>query len=153
MATDRQRGFTLIEMMVALAILLVGVTSLLAALAGAVDLRRSSEAQAEAGRVADQALLAVQQQIRRQPGDDALALQLPQLLDQPVPALPGMSYSVRYTREPDRFDVVLVEIDVRWREQGEDMRQRFHRLLPLQEPLGVRAARFLDDNPDSEVQR
>lgn len=142
-----QRGFTLIEMMVAMAILLLGITSLMAALGGGVQLRRSSEAQIEAAMVADQALLRVQQGIERKPdATSMLELRLPELIDQQVESFPGMHYSVQYRQDPDRPDIVMVEIAVRWLEQAEDVQQRYFRVLPLQEPMRQRVARFLQDH-------
>lgn len=142
-----QRGFTLIEMMVAMAILLVGVTSLLSALGGGVDLRRAGEAQIQAGLCADEAFLQVQQGIQlRQDATSPLDLQLPVLQDQPLGDFPGMSYTVRYHEDAGRPDVVLVEIAVRWQEQAEDVQQQFFRVLRKQSPAALRVKRFRQDN-------
>jgi hypothetical protein len=57
-----------------------------------------------------------------------------------------MRFSVQYQDDPDRPDVVLVEVAVRWLEQAEGVQQRYFRVLPRQEPMGQRVARFLQDN-------
>ncbi|GAB4162334.1 MAG: hypothetical protein Fur0037_28590 [Planctomycetota bacterium] len=142
-----ERGFTLVEMMVALAILLVGITSLLGALTGGIEMRRSSEAETEAALAADRVFAEVVEGVRLAPdARTALDLIYPSIENRPCGTLPGMSCSVRYENDPDRPDLVLAVVEVSWKEQGEDVRREFARILQRQEPLGLRVARFLRQN-------
>lgn len=144
--STRQHGFTLTEMLVALGILLVGTTSLLAVLGGGVSLRRSTEARREASYLAEQAVLRVRQALQRQPGGSALDVGLAPLEGQQVEGFPGMTWSAASAEDPDRPDVLLVTIVVQWLEDGETIEQEFLRILPRSEPLGARIARWQQDN-------
>jgi prepilin-type N-terminal cleavage/methylation domain-containing protein len=152
MVTDRQPagagGFTLIEMMVALAILLVGVSALMSALTSGVDLRRSSDARLEASMLAEEAFRRVQtESMRRKPdGQSALDLGVMPFTDQETPGFPGMHWSAVFVDEPTRPDIVLVRIEVKWQEKGDEVEQDFQRVLTRSEPMGVRVARFRTDN-------
>lgn len=143
---SRQRGFTLTEMLVALGILLVGTTSLLAVLGGGVGLRRSTEARREASYLAEQAVLRVRQAMERQQGGSALDVRLAPLAGQTVDGFPGMTWAASSAEDPDRPDVLLVTIRVQWLEDGETVVQDFLRVFPRSEPLGARIARWQQDN-------
>ena len=75
-----------------------------------------------------------------------LELQLQPLTDQESPGFPGMKWSAVAEEDPDRQDVWLVRLDVRWLEEGEFVQERFLRVLPRQLPLGARVRRFRDEH-------
>ncbi|HLQ36445.1 MAG TPA: type II secretion system protein [Planctomycetota bacterium] len=141
-------GFTLVEMLVALAILLVGVSSILATMSTGVDLRRTSDGRLQAELLAETALQRAQQQSFQKKADahDPLDLQLQPLQDLEAEGFPGMRYGVSFTEDPARPDLVLARVQVRWLEQGEDVQAEFLRVLPKQEPFGTRVQRWLKEH-------
>lgn len=139
-----QRGFTLVELMVAMGILVVGLTSLLALLTLGVSLRRGTDARHRAVQLADAVLQRVEQESfhLRDDADHALDFTFDELQDQQVADFPGMSYGVGFVRDETRPDLVLVQVRVRWLEEGESVQQEFQRILPAQEPFAARVARL-----------
>ncbi|MCB9878467.1 MAG: type II secretion system protein [Planctomycetes bacterium] len=149
LATTRDRaggegGFTLAEMLAALAILLFGVTALLGALSASINQRRSADAMLEFSTLCDYAVQKVQQQAVRSSTGSSLPFDLdfvPQV-DQPAPGFPGMTWSANAIVDPDRPDLWLVQITASWLDEGEETRAEFFRVLPRQLPLRDRVLSF-----------
>lgn len=140
-----EAGFTLAEMLAALAILLLGMTALLGSLGRSIGQRRSTEARLQTAQLVEQAVLRVRQEVVRSPGGETdLDLQLQPLADQTTPGFPGMKWSATAQLDDARPDIWLIVIDVDWMEEGEMVRERFHRILPRQLPLSARVQRFRD---------
>ncbi|MBK8100247.1 MAG: prepilin-type N-terminal cleavage/methylation domain-containing protein [Planctomycetes bacterium] len=140
-----EAGFTLAEMLVALAILLLGMTALLGSLGRSIGQRRTTEARLQTAQLVEQAVLRVRQEVVRSPGAETdLDLQLQPLADQTTPGFPGMKWSATAQLDDARPDVWLITIDVDWMEEGELVRERFLRILPRQLPLSARVQRFRD---------
>lgn len=149
-----ERGFTLMEVMAAVVILTFGVTSLLGLMTLGVSTRRSAEQVNRAVFLIDQIVQEVRENVfaERPASDDVdpddqaakdllLAPPPPMQVDR-VADMPGMSYRVEFTVDPQDPDVVLARIDVRWRQQGEAMAETFHRLLVRNEPFSKRVSRL-----------
>lgn len=146
-------GFTLAEMLAALAILLFGITALIGALSQSIGERRSSDARLYAAALADRIVHALQDQSlqRRDDADTDLDLQFVRLPEQDGPGpldagFPGMTWSVQTVEDPDRIDLWLVRISVSWLEEGENASVQFERVLPRQLPLARRVQRFREEN-------
>lgn len=141
-------GFTIIEMMVALSILVVGVTTLLAALGDSMSLRNSADARlAAAGAVEDLVHTVAATGLRRRDGGETdfdLELALPGEIE--VPGYAGMRLSAKLEEDETRLDVFLLRIQARWFEQGQQIEEEFLRVLPRQLPLGMRIQRFRDEH-------
>ncbi len=142
-----ERGFTLAEMLAALAILLFGVTALLGSLGSAVAQRRTTDARLASAALCEYALHRVQNEAVRRRADGAsdLDLELAPLADQRAPSFPGMTWGAKVTTDDERPDLWLVHISIRWLEQGEEAIQEYQRILPRQLPLGQRVRRFRED--------
>lgn len=137
-------GFTLAEMLAALAILMVGVTTLLAALSDSVSQRRSTEMRLLAAQAVEDVVLRAREGIRR---SDGAATDLDvELAAAAEPVAPGLRLQVETIEEPSRPDVWLLRITARWMEEGDFVAEEFLRLVPRQLPLGVRVARFREEN-------
>ncbi len=140
-----QGGFTLLELLIAAGILTFAVTALLGALSIGVGTARSAEMRDRAALLADTALQEVVAGILPQhpiPEDwqKAEDLAIPPVTVDGVDGFPDMKYSVTFRVDPERPEVVLAEIDVSWREQGEFGGQVFRRILPRESPLPARVA-------------
>jgi prepilin-type N-terminal cleavage/methylation domain-containing protein len=136
-------GFTLLELLVALGLLVFGATTLIGALTVGVDTRRGTEMRARAVLLADQVLHHVEQDLldaQPIPADwrTAEELQLPTEEVEVVDGFPGMRYAVSFRTSPERPDLCLATVRVAWRDQGEDAGQVFQRLLPRARPLARR---------------
>jgi prepilin-type N-terminal cleavage/methylation domain-containing protein len=133
-------GFTLIELMIAIGILLFGVTTLAGVLSVGLGTRRSAEQQLRASALVDQVLLELEQDVL--PGIDPLATELPPVEVDGPPGFPELKYRVDFTLDPERPEVVLARIEIGWREQGDWITTRFRRVLFRQAPFAQRVQRL-----------
>lgn len=140
--TARESGFTLLEMMVALAILLLGFTSLLAAMSAGAGLRRGADARLEAGLLAEEVFHRLRSEsFAVAPGGSILETD-PKAMQGTAEHFGGMRWAVVFTRADERPDLVLATVTVRWMEEGDFVQQEFRTMLARQEPLGARVERF-----------
>lgn len=146
-------GFTLAELLAALAILLFGVTALLGALSASVAQRRTTDARHELVALVEHAVLRCQQEAVRAPVGAATPLDLEflPLLDQRAPGFPGMRWSARAVADDTRPELWLLRIEVRWLDQGEEVGAEFLRVLPRQLPLRDRVAAFRAETDETSA--
>lgn len=139
-----QRGFTLAEMLAALAILLFGVTALLGALSASVGQRRTTDARHELAALCELAMQRVQyESIRSRTGDSSpFDLEFVPLVDQPVPGFPGMTWSAQAIEDESRPELWMVRIEASWLDDGEPVTAEFLRVVPRQLPLRDRVSSF-----------
>lgn len=139
----RERGFTLVEMLAALGILLFGITALLGALSSSVGQRRTTDARLAAAALCEEALFRIQAEaVRpRAGGETELDLELATLEGQTAPGFPGMSWSAKVVTDDDRPELWLVRLSVHWLEAGEETGEEFLRVVPRQMPLAERVRR------------
>ncbi|MBZ0152419.1 MAG: type II secretion system GspH family protein [Planctomycetes bacterium] len=130
-------GFTLAEMLAALAILLFGVTALLGTLTASVAQRRSTDARHELAALCERALQRVRDEAVRSASGSSVPTELEfvPLQAQEVADFPGMTWSAHVVADDSRPDLWLVRIEVRWLDQGEEQVQEFLRVVPRQRPL------------------
>ncbi|MEY2981926.1 MAG: hypothetical protein RL562_2153 [Planctomycetota bacterium] len=138
-----ESGFTLLELIVALGILVFGATSLIGALSLGVGSRRGTEMRARASLLADQVLLHVERELLGRHGipsgwQSAEELAIPPEGVDVVDGFPGMRYAVSFETSPERPDIVLATVTVGWRDQGEDDGVVFQRIVPRAVPLSQR---------------
>lgn len=146
-----QAGFTLAEMLAALAILMTGITTLLLSISDSVAVRRSTDMRLAAAQAVEDVLLQVRETgIRRKAGGETdldLELATPQTYE--VASRPGLRFHVTAEEHPHRADLWLVRMRATWMEAGEIMNEEFLRVVPVQLPMSVRVARFFEDTQDS----
>lgn len=145
-----QAGFTLIEMMVALGILVVGVTTLLATLGDSMSLRAGADARLLAAAAVDDLVHRVANGglQRKQGAETDLELQLAVPAEVPVAGYSGMRLMPTIEEDKARFDVFLLRIRAVWMERGETVEEEFLRVLPRQLSLGARVRRYRDEHAD-----
>lgn len=144
----RESGFTLAEMLVALSILAIGVTTLLAALSDSMSLRRSTDARLVAQEAVDDFLhqLAQGGLKLREGADSPFDVELTAPAPQPLDGAPGMTVSCKLEIDENRPDVALARVRVSWLEGGETVAEEFLRVLPRQLPLGARIRAFRNEH-------
>ena len=140
-------GFTLVEMMAALGILLFGVTAVLGALSSSIGQRRTTDARHALVTMCDLAMQRIQNEaIRSTTGDSGpFDLEFVPLTDQEVPGFPGMTWSATATADPDRPQLGLVKLEATWLEDGEPVIAEFLRVVRRQLPLRDRVLSFRND--------
>lgn len=144
-------GFTLAEMLAALLILLIGMTALIGALGSSIGQRRTTEARISAAAVCEEAMQRVREEAMRRRAGAAtdLELEIQPLADQAVSGFPGMTWSATAEVDPNRPDVWLVRLVVRWLDEGEEASQEFLRVMPRCLPMAARVRRFEDERRDT----
>lgn len=141
-------GFTLAEMLAALAILLFGVVALLGGMTTSVNQRRMTDARHELVALCDYAVHKVLHEGIRTTGDSGspLDLELMPMVDQPAPGFDGMRWSAKAVADESRPELWLLRIEVRWLDGGDEVSTEFLRIVPRQLPLRERVATFRGDN-------
>lgn len=139
-----EHGFTLAEMLVALSILTVGVTTLLAALGESMATRRTTDSLLLAEHVVEDFVhRTVSTGLRLKPDAASpfdLELQVPE--PQPVEGIPGGTVTGVVETDEARPDVLLLRVRVSWLERGETFTEEFLRVVPRQLPLSARVQTF-----------
>jgi len=136
--TRLQDGFTLVEMMLALAILVFGVSALAGSLLTGVGMRRGSEMRFRADALVNQAIHRIQEEEFPRSLDSGEPLQ--SFTVEEPPGYSGMEYTVDFVKDLERPGLVLAKIKVSWADQGERMGETFERILVLRVPFSRRVA-------------
>lgn len=146
-------GFTLIEMMAALVILLFGVVALLGAMTTSIAQRRTADARQELTALVDAAVLRVQQEaIQGPPGNPSPSeLTFVPLVDQTTAGFDGMRWSATAIADESRPELWLVKITVRWFDASEEVTSEFLRVVARQLPLRDRVSKFRGDDAGAEA--
>lgn len=137
----RDAGFTLLEVMAALSIFLVGIVSVLALLSTGTRLHQDSRAMAIAADAAEEILLRATSELSELASAEGAAL--PELATaQPVPGRPGLSYQWRVITAPEGGLYRLL-VEVSWQQGGKRRTQQLERVLPRLRSPSADAAKLL----------
>jgi prepilin-type N-terminal cleavage/methylation domain-containing protein len=135
----RRAGFTLIEILLSLAILLFGFTAVLGLLTFGAGLSRTallrtSGASAVEAVVADleESLFPLVEGEAGEPAD---------VVDRELPGLADVVYSAHATPNPDRPLEYRVDVEIAWKTSGVRREKRFTTLLVREVPFGERLRR------------
>ena len=157
----KRAGFTIVEVVVALGILLIGMTSVLGLLSfGAAMSRtaqlRSAAASAAEGVVADLEESLFPLVIDPLSGETRVGEPQP-VVDRPVPGQPGLLYSATAVAEPPREGEDAgpgprrwrVDVEMSWTASGRQHTKTFTTLLLGEVPFGERLRReLMDEQPE-----
>ena len=139
-------GFTILEVLVAMAILLVGMTAVLGLLTFGAALTRTAELRNEGASAVESVLADLEESFF--PLDAQGALQDPRpILERPLAGLPGLAYSARAERNPDRPREWRVDVEVSWLSAGVRRDRTFRTILVQELPFGERLRRRLANPP------
>lgn len=121
-------GFTLIEVMAAIFIFLIGVVGVLGLLAAGTRLHQESQRLIVSNDVAEEVLLLAQRELseRTLAAGEALPESPP---PHPVPSRPEMLFSWKVVPAPDQ-GLYLLRVELGWIEQGKARTTSFERILP-----------------------
>lgn len=163
---SRRAGLTLVEVILAMGLLLLGMTSVLGLLSFGAALARTGELRAQAA-AASAAVVADLEEtlfpLERDPVTGELLVGEPRdVVDRPVPGQPGLVYSASARVDPraearrgpaptpDRY---RVDVELRWSSGGRARTRQFTTLLLREVPFGERMRRLFvsGDVPDRET--
>jgi hypothetical protein len=144
----RDGGFTIVEVVMARFILLIGMTSILGLLSFGAAMARTAELRNESA-FAIEAILADLQETMfpLETTEDGLEVagEPVDVVDQPVPGRPELTYSARAVPEPtgdpgqpETPVLYRVDVDIRWSTEGATRTKRYSTLLVREVPFGER---------------
>ena len=136
----REQGFTLLEVLVAMGIFIVGATTLIGVLGVGASSRRGTELRARASfwheelfrRVEDEILPEYPLPDGWESGDD---LAIPGIDGEEVDGDLDLNYSVEFTTSPERPALVLVTLRISWLDSGDRSAVVLRRLMTRDAPL------------------
>ncbi|MEZ5962745.1 MAG: hypothetical protein R3F56_02750 [Planctomycetota bacterium] len=149
-AASTSAGFTIVELLVAMGILLFGTVSLLGVLGVGVSTHRSAEQHNQAVQLAQRVLQRLEEDVvpkallaAAAEGPEAEFKLAPvDSTPQDVAFVPGLRYRVEFVQDPERPTVALATVRVLWLEQGEAQAVEFQRILVSHVPFSQRIARL-----------
>ena len=133
-------GFTLLEVMCAMGILVVGMTMVLSLFTFGAAMSRSAKLRASAS-TAVEAVMADLESNFFPLADDGTVGEPQPIVDRPVPSAPGVVYSAKARPNPDDPDEYRVDVDLRWSTSGVQRTRSFTTILLRQVPFGERLRR------------
>jgi hypothetical protein len=146
-------GFTLIEVVMAMFLLLLGMTSILGLLSFGAAMSRTAELRSCAAQSIKAVLADLEEElfplVLDKHGNEIAGAPI-SIVDRRLPGYPGLVYSVTAKPNPDpearRSDSgapleYLVEVDVSWLASGLKRSRKFQTLLLREVPFGVRLRR------------
>jgi len=138
-------GFTLLEVMAALSVFLIGVCSILALLSAGTQLHQESQNLGITADTADEVLLLAARELAERAPDTRDAPQgLPDSgPPRPVPSRPDLSYQWSVRAAPDA-SLYLLLVDLSWLEAGKTRKTTLERVLPRLQSPSVDARRLLN---------
>lgn len=141
------RGFTLLEVMAALSVFLIGIVSVLALLSAGTRLHQESQNLGITSDTAEEVLLLSARELaERAPyasGSDGSLPDAPP--PKPVPSRPELSYQWRVRAAPEG-GLYLLAVDVTWPEAGKTRKLTLERVLPRLQSPSVDARRLWSAN-------
>lgn len=136
------RGFTLVEMMIAMGILVVGVTSVLGLLTFGAALQRTAERRTEAALVAAQVVADLRDSFDAQasgPAEQPAVLRF----EPAIAGHPNLRATVQLRRNPELEGEYVAEIALRWLERGRWRSETYRTIVQREVPFHRRAAAAL----------
>jgi len=136
-----RRGFTLIEVVLAMFILVIGMTSILGLLGFGAALSRTATLRSGAAGAIEAIVSDLEETLFPLELDDQgdeVAGEPRDVTDRDLPGHPGLVYSTTSTPNPDNPLEYRVDVEIRWAVGGTTRSKRFTTLLLREVPFGER---------------
>lgn len=147
-ARHANAGFTLIEVVLAMFILLIGMTSILGLLSFGAAMSRTASLRAGAANSIEAVVTDLEETffpLELDAAGDEVAGEPHDFKDRPVPGHPGLMYSTTSAQNPENAREYRVDVEIGWTEGGTKRAKRFTTLLLREVPFGERLrARFVE---------
>lgn len=139
----RAGGFTLVEMLVAMGILVFGITSLIGLLGLGVSTRRTSELRNQSVYAVDEVIHHVREHVlpRQTFDEDDVPVPLEPVTLDPVEGYPRLRARVDFHYDESYPHLVLLDVHLTWLEEGAVVGERFRRVLPSYDGFSRRVGR------------
>jgi len=148
--TTTRGGFTILEVVMAMFVLLIGMTSLLGMLTFGAALSRTASLRAGAAGSIEAVVADLEEGffplVLDEGGNEVAGLPV-DVVERPVPGHPGLVYSATATPHPDELDLPggplrwRVRVDMTWSTGGTRRQRSFTTLLLREVPFGERLRR------------
>ncbi|HVS09891.1 MAG TPA: prepilin-type N-terminal cleavage/methylation domain-containing protein [Planctomycetota bacterium] len=160
----RRAGFTIVEVVMAMALLLLGMTSILGLLSFGVALSRTAALRTSAASAVEAVVADLEEHLFPLVTDpqtgDQVAGEPSDVLERPLPGQAGILYSARVTADPspDRTGadrgprVYRVDVVMSWSSGGSRRTKSFTTLLLQEVPFGARMRRLFVAPPEAAAQ-
>ena len=137
----REDGFTLIEVVLAMFVLLIGMTSILGLLSFGAALSRTASLRSGAAGAIEAVVADIEETLFPLQVDelgDEVAGEPRDVKAREIPGYPGLTYTTRSTPNPDNPLEYRVEVEINWAVGGTTRSKRFTTLLLREVPFGER---------------
>ncbi len=150
---EQRSGFTLIEVVMAMFLLLLGMSSILGLLSFGAAMARTAELRSSSAHSIQAVMADLEENLFPLVLDEIgneVAGEPQNIVDQPLPGYPDLIYSATAFANPDPDSVrsdsgssleYVVEVDISWRTAGVKRSRSFKTLLLREVPFGVRLRR------------
>jgi hypothetical protein len=143
---QRASGFTIIEVLLAMFVLLIGMTAILGLLSFGAALARSAALRGGAAGTIEAIVADLEEglfPLTEAEGVEGVG-EPREIVDRPVPGHPGLVYSARAVQNPEGDPAALeyrVDVDIRWTTSQGKRSKSFQTLLLREVPFGERMRR------------
>lgn len=143
----RNGGFTMIEVLLALGILLFGMTAVLGLLTFGAALSRTAHLRTMSASLAEAVVADLEETLF--PLKDGEAGEPVEIVDRPLAGMSGVIYSARATANPSHPIEHKVDIEFSWQSGGVRRERRFSTLILREVPFGTRLRKqFVESNSE-----
>ena len=142
---ERAAGFTILEVVLAMGILLIGITAIIGLLTFGAALTHASQMRTAAANVAEAIVADLDESLFPLEEDGSVG-EPEDFQDRPLPGFEGVTYSVETVANPDDPDEYRVDVRMKWESGGVLRSHEFSTLMNRQVPFGERMRReFVKD--------
>jgi len=134
-------GFTVLEVLLAMMILLIGTTAILSMLTFGASLARTAQLRAASAAEIEAVCADLEESFFPLLPDGTVGEPTP-IENRPVPGSPEVLYSARATPNPDRSEEYRVDVELSWKSAGVQRTHRFTTILLREIPFGERMRRL-----------
>ena len=143
---DRTRGFTILEVVLAMGVLVIGMTVLLSLFTFGAALSRSAEMRTSAATAVDAVLADLGETLFPLLPDGSVGAPAP-IEERSLASAPGVVYSASAKENPDRPGEFRVDVDMWWQGAGVRRGKKFTTILLQEIPFGERMRRrFVEED-------
>jgi len=139
--SPRRAGFTLIEVVLAMGVLMIGMTAILGLLSFGAALSRTSSLRGGAANSIEAVVADLEETLFPllvdADGDEVVG-EPRDVVKRELPGYPGLTYSTRSTPNPDNPLEYRVDVEVEWAVSGATRTKTFTTLLLREVPFGER---------------
>ena len=153
MRTSSKAGFTILEVVLAMGILVIGMTVLLSLFTFGAALGRTAELRTSAATAVEAVMADLSESFFPLEEDGSVGEPVA-VVERAVRAAPGVVYSATSMPNPERPDEYRVDVEMWWRNAGVRRAKKFTTILLREVPFGERMRReFVEGSSEKAMTR